>query len=386
MVLALLALLATAGCSDNTREQSAPTTADRAQRPQTIAAGAASPMTSRQRGQRRRLARSRGGARVSTIATGLEVPWDIAFLPDGRALVTERPGRVRLLTRDRRLRREPLARIAVSALGEGGLLGVAIDPRFGRRNDFVYLYLTTSSGIEVVRYRLQGLRLRRDATILDGIAAGAIHDSGRLRFGPDDRLYVSTGDAGQPELAQDAGSRNGKFLRLDPSEYRGDGGTPEVFSSGHRNAQGFAWEPGSRRLISTEHGPDGDDEVNNVTRGGNYGWPRARGREHDGFRAPLIVYPDSIAPSGATFVTLPRSRWSGDYLFAALRGEQLRRVRLDGRRVTINSALFAGRFGRLRAVTEAPDGSLFVLTSNRDGRGAPRSGDDRVLRIVPPAS
>ena len=332
-----------------------------------------------------RLARSSDGARVSTIVTGLKVPWDLAFLPDGRALVTERPGRVRLLTRERRLRREPLARLAVSAQGEGGLLGVAVDPRFGRGNDFVYLYFTTSAGMKVARYRLRGTRLRRDRTILAGIKAGAIHDSGRIRFGPDGRLYIATGDAGEPELAQSSRSRNGKYLRLDPKEYRGDGGRPEIFSRGHRNAQGFAWHPRSRRLISTEHGPDGDDEVNLVKRGGNYGWPRARGRSHGGFSAPLIVYRRAIAPSGATFVTLPRSSWSGDFMFAALRGEQLRRVRLDGCRVRLNRPLFTGRFGRLRTVVEAPDGSLYVLTNNRDGRGAPRRGDDRILRVVPPA-
>jgi len=122
-----------------------------------------------------------------------------------------------------------------------------------------------------------------------------------------------------------------------------------------------------------------------VTRGGNYGWPRARGSDHAGFRAPLIVYPQSIAPSGATFVSLPGSSWTGDFLFAALRGQQLRRVRLDGTRATLNRTLFAGRFGRLRTVVEAPDGSLFILTNNRDGRGSPRSGDDRILRVVPPA-
>jgi len=375
--LVVLPALAAAGCSDS-EGKGAGTTRVAKPTEQTTAARPA-------RSAKPRLARSPNGPRASTIATGLNVPWEIAFLPDGSALVTERPGRVRLLTRERKLRRRPLARISVSAEGEGGLLGVAIDPRFVQGNDFVYFYFTTSSGMKVARYRLRGTRLRRDATILDGIEAGPIHDSGRIRFGPDGRLYVSTGDAGRPELAQDPRSRNGKYLRLDPSEYRGDGGTPEIFSRGHRNAQGLAWQPRSGRLISTEHGPDGDDEVNLVTRGGNYGWPEARGRDHRGFRAPLIVYPTAIAPSGATFVTLPGSRWSGDYLFAALRGEQLRRVRLDGRRVTLNQALFAGRFGRLRTVVEARDGSLFVLTNNRDGRGSPRSGDDRILRIVPPA-
>ncbi len=382
-MLAVVAAMAATGCSKDDDQTAAASNAD----PSSTAIVPTTPRSAAAEagGEPRRLARSRGDARVSTVATGLEVPWEIAFLPDGRALVTERPGRVRLLTRDRRLRREPLARIEVSAQGEGGLLGVAIDPRFGEDNDFVYFYFTTASGMKVDRYRLQGTRLRRDATILDGIEAGAIHDSGRIRFGPDGRLYVSTGDAGRSELAQDPGSRNGKYLRLDKDEYRGDGGTPEIFSRGHRNAQGFAWQPRTRRLISTEHGPDGDDELNLVTRGGNYGWPRARGRDHGAFKAPLAVYPDAIAPSGATFVALPGSRWTGDYLFAALRGEQLRRVRFDGRRVTLNRALFRGRFGRLGTVVEAPDGSLFVLTNNRDGRGSPRSGDDRILRIVPPA-
>jgi len=380
-ILAVLPALTAAGCADGEGDEAA---AGRTAQP-TGSTAATQPATASQRSAPGRLARSRGDARVSTVATGLNVPWDLAFLPDGSALVTERPGRVRLLTVDRKLRRAPLARLAVSAQGEGGLLGVAIDPRFGEGNDFVYLYFTTASGMKLARYRLRGTRLRRDATILDGIEAGAIHDSGRIRFGPDGRLYVATGDAGQPELAQDPQSLNGKYLRLDPSEYRGDGGSPEIFSRGHRNAQGLAWQPRTGRLISTEHGPDGDDEINLVTRGGNYGWPEARGRDHGGFKAPLVVYPTSIAPSGATFVTLPGSRWSGDYLFAALRGEQLRRVGLNGRRVTRNQALFSGRFGRLRTVVEARDGSLFVLTSNRDGRGSPRGSDDRILRIVPPA-
>lgn len=341
--------------------------------------------TARKSTSKRKLARSSRGARVSTVATGLNIPWDIAFLPNGSALVTERPGRVRLLSSKRKLRSRSLARIRVSAQGEGGLLGVAIDPRFAR-NDFVYFYLTTSSGMRVDRYRLRGTRLRRSRTILNGIQAGPIHDSGRIHFGPDKRLYVSTGDAGQPGLAQDPDSLNGKFLRLDPREYRGDGGTPEIYSRGHRNPQGFDWQPRTRRLISTEHGPDGDDEINLIRRGGNYGWPIVRGRDHGRFRAPLALYTPSVAPSGATFVSLPGSSWTGDYLFAALRGTQLRRLSFDGARVTSNRALYEGRFGRLRTVVEAPDGSLFVLTNNRDGRGSPRRGDDRILRIVPPKS
>jgi glucose/arabinose dehydrogenase len=157
---------------------------------------------------------SAAAPRVTTVARGLSVPWEIAFLPDGRALVTERPGRVRLLTSNGRLQRRPVARVRVSAKGEGGLLGLALDPLFGRSNNFVYLYYTTASGMKLARYRFRGGRLRRDRVILGRIAAGPIHDSGRIAFGPDRRLYVATGDAGDESLPQRPRSRNGKFLRL----------------------------------------------------------------------------------------------------------------------------------------------------------------------------
>ena len=329
-----------------------------------------------------RLARTDGDPRVETVATGLEVPWDIAFLPDGRALVTERPGRVRLLDAGGELRGEPVARIDVAAQGEGGLLGLALDPQF-EDNRFVYLYLTAADGMRLARYRFEDGRLSEDAVILGEIQAGPIHDSGRIAFGPDERLYIATGDAGRPQLAQDPDSRNGKFLRMTPEQYRGDGGEAEIFSLGHRNPQGLDWEPGSGRLVATEHGPTGDDEINAIREGRNYGWPRVTGTDHGDFAAPLVVYRETIAPSGATFVTQPGSAWTGDLLVAALRGEQLRRVALEGDGDR-GEALFEGRFGRLRTVVEAPDGSLYVLTSNRDGRGDPVAEDDRILRIVPP--
>ena len=216
--------------------------------------------------------------------------------------------------------------------------------------------------------------------LVEGIAAAAIHDGGRIHFGPDGRLYISTGDAAQDDLAQDPDSLNGKILRVTPGE------RPEVFSLGHRNPQGFDWLPRRGLFVSDEHGPDGDDEVNVLREGANYGWPLARGEDHGDFEAPVAVYPDSIAPSGGTFVSLPGSEWTGDYLFGALVGEQIRRVRLDeSGAVTIDEALFEGDFGRVRTVVEGPDGALYALTSNRDGRGLPREGDDRILRIVPPA-
>jgi glucose/arabinose dehydrogenase len=325
-------------------------------------------------------------ARLETVATGLEVPWELAFLPDGSALLTERPGRVRRLSPDGELDPEPVAEIPVAAVGEGGLLGLAIDPDF-RRNRFVYLYRTTDSGNEVVRYRYEGGELKEEATILDGIAASSIHDGGRIRFGPDDRLYISTGDAGQDELAQEPGSLNGKLLAMEPGSYRsgGQGNPVEVVSLGHRNPQGFGWQPGTDRLYEDEHGPEGFDEVNLIEQNGNYGWPEAVGPDHDGFVAPLTTYEESIAPSGATFVELPGSEWTGDYLMGALVGEQIRRLRFDGREVVVDEPLFEDELGRVRTVVEGPDGALYALTSNRDGRGTPTADDDRVVRIVPPA-
>ena len=333
----------------------------------------------------RRPVRARGGPRVETVVTGLDTPWEIAFLPDGRALVTERPGRVRLLSPGGELRREPVAEIEVAAIGEGGLLGLAVDPRF-RINRFVYLYRTTRDDIEILRYRLDGEKLAGGRKILGGIDVGPIHDSGRLRFGPDERIYINTGDAGNPQVAQDRQSLNGKTLRMEPEAYRRDGGRAEIFTLGHRNGQGLDWQPGSGRLFETEHGPVGYDEINVLQPGDNYGWPDAVGDEQEGsrFHAPIAIYPEAIAPSGASFVTRPGSEWTGDFLVAALIGEQLRRLSLDGTRVIENEPLLEGRYGRLRTVREGPDGTLYVLTSNRDGRGEPVAEDDRILRIVPP--
>jgi glucose/arabinose dehydrogenase len=331
--------------------------------------------------------------RVTTVAKGLEIPWDIAFLPDGRALVTERPGRVRMLSRSGRLRRSPVARIPVSAFGEGGLLGVAVDPAF-RRNRFVYLYFTTLAGMRLERWRLAGGRLVREQGLVRGIASGSVHDSGRIEFSPGGRLFVSTGDAGQGTLAQEPKSLNGKFLVLTPRQYRGRRFVrPSIFSLGHRNSQGFAWQPGTGRMLATEHGPtgfdgpEGWDEVNVVRRGGNYGWPVAFGpSQPPPFIAPLRLYPEPLAPSGATFVRRRGSAWTGDFIFACLRGRQLRRLVLRDGAIAAEEPLLQDGYGRLRTVVEGPDGDLYVLTSNRDGRGEPVPGDDRILRVEPPRS
>jgi len=321
-------------------------------------------------------------SRLETVATGLEAPWEIAFLPDRSALVTERPGRVRLLGRNGKLDPDPVAEVEVAAFGEGGLLGLAVDPRF-RRNRFVYLYRSTDSGNEVLRYRFEGGKLTEDAVVLDGIEAGAIHNGGRMHFGPDGSLYVSTGETGNPGLAQDPDSLNGKILRL--ANPRGASARAEVVSLGHRNVQGFDWDA-QGRLFATEFGPDSDDEVNLIEEGKNYGWPEAQGEESENGSVPALVnYEDVIAPSGATFVSMPGSAWSGDFLFANLVGEQVRRVTIDGTEGKDTGSLFEGDLGRLRTVVEGPDGGIYALTNNTDGRGSPRDGDDKVVRIVPPA-
>jgi glucose/arabinose dehydrogenase len=332
--------------------------------------------------------------RVETVATGLEIPWEIAFLPGGRALVTERPGRVRVLTAGGRLLRRSAARVPVSALGEGGLLGLAVDPAFAS-NRFVYLYFTTGTGMRLERRHWTGSRLVYRASLIDGIRAGDVHDSGRIAFGPDRRLYVSTGDAGEPALAQDPASLNGKFLALTPAQYRGRGhARPRIVARGLRNSQGFDWQPGTGRLVANDHGPsgfdgpEGYDEVNAIVRSGNYGWPDVIGDDTGGglFTAPLRVYRDPIAPSGATFVSRAGSAWTGDYVLASLRGTQLRRLVLRGERVVREQRLLYGRYGRLRTIVEGPRGCLYVLTSNRDGRGYPTASDDRILRLRPPGA
>ena len=330
---------------------------------------------------------TRAGPGWRRSATGLEAPWEIAFLPDGRALVTERPGRVRLLERDLTLREEPIAEVEVAAIGEGGLLGAAVDPRF-RRNGFVYLYRTTNEGNEVVRYRFEGDGLADETVIAEGIAASAIHDGGRIHFGPDGRLYFSTGDAAQDDLAQDPQSLNGKILRLAPGQFRGAGGRPEVFSLGHRNPQGFDWQP--RR-------PPGRGRARAGRR--RRGERPARGRELR-MAARARRGPRRLRGPGGGLPGVDRTlgrhvrqpaRLGVDGRLPARRAGRASRsaacASTTSGRVTLDEALFEGEFGRVRTVVEGPDGALYALTSNRDGRGSPSArGRPRDPDRPPPAS
>jgi glucose/arabinose dehydrogenase len=328
---------------------------------------------------------------VETVATGLAVPWALAFAPDGRLFFTERGGQVRVIE-ESGLAPEPVAVLPVASVGESGLMGLALDPSFDQ-NGFLYV-MYTHAGLgglrnRVSRLRVTGNRAGGEQVILGDIPGAAIHDGGRLRFGPDGKLYVTTGDASDPEQAQSRESLAGKILRLN-----GDGSIPYdnpfpgslVYSLGHRNPQGLDWRPGSGQLFATEHGPTGNDEVNRIEAGANYGWPSIQGREQaSGMTSPLATFSPAVAPSGASFYNSDLiSEWKGSFFFATLRGRHLHRMVFtgDGSGVALSERLFEGRFGRLRDVVAGPDGVLYVATNNRDGRGDPGVEDDRILRIV----
>ena len=331
--------------------------------------------------------------RVEAVVTSLEVPWSIAFAPDGRLFVTERAGRVRILDLANSTSELALTLDDVYSQGEAGLLGLAMDPQFAQTR-LVYLYYTASTSggpmNRIVRYREAGGHLAERAVLLDGIPGATIHDGGRLRFGPDGLLYITTGDANAASLAQDLASLAGKILRIDrdgASARDNRFGSP-VYSSGHRNPQGLDWHPVSGDLWATEHGPTGNDEINVIQPGSNYGWPRIEGAETmTGMVAPVTFFDAAIAPSGASFYRGTRfPQFTGDLFVATLRGSHLLRLRIDAaspRRIATSERLIDGRFGRLRDVVSGPDGYLYVATNNRDGRGTPAAGDDRILRLVP---
>jgi aldose sugar dehydrogenase len=340
--------------------------------------------------------------RVETVATGLEVPWSIVFVPDGRVFVTERRGRIRVIEGGR-LRPEPFAAVAeVEPSGESGLMGLVLHPNFAE-NHLLYLSYAyrTSQGqrVRVVRYRETGSGLADPKVIVEDIPAAPNHAGCRLAFGPDGKLYVTTGDATERELAQRLDSLAGKTLRLgDDGSIPTDnpfvgqrGARPEIWTYGHRNSQGIAWQPGTGLMFQTEHGPSGfdgpggGDEVNIVERGKNYGWPLIHHRQsREGLESPILEFTPAVAPASGMFYTgsaFPALR--GNFLFGCLRGECIVRVVLDGRRVVSSERLLEGVYGRIRDVVQGPDGAIYFSTSNRDGRGSPVREDDRILKLVP---
>ena len=323
---------------------------------------------------------------TTVVAAGLEAPWDLVFTPDGEALVSERDSS-RLLSIDSSGNVEELQRLPENGTGEGGLLGIALSPNY-ESDGYIYAYYTTDTDNRVTRFRLG----EDPEPILTGIPVLTFHNGGRIAFGPDGNLYVGTGDAGDTSNSQDLNSLGGKILRVTP-----DGDVPAdnpfsnspIYSYGHRNVQGLAWDEGGQ-LYATEFGQNRYDEVNRIQPGGNYGWPAVEGE--GGFFAsgeyidPIATWATSEAsPSGAAILkngAIPQ--WEGSFFMAALRGQRLYRLALDpSGTVTEQEELLSGQAGRLRHVVQAPDGSLWVLTSNRDGRGTPIATDDRILRLAP---
>lgn len=346
--------------------------------------------------------------RVETVATGLEVPWSLAFLPDGRLVLTERPGRLRILdvSNGATLLVQHIQDVAPQLpRSEVGLMGLAVSPQF-ESDGLVYVSYTSPVGfglknvVERLRLRESGFERADAAPLIDHLPAGYVHDGLPLRFGPDGKLYASTGEATKAQQAQDLDYLGGKFLR-----FNADGTIPAdnpfpgspVWSLGHRNPQGFAFHPTRPDLLlATEHGSSfpldgtgGEDEVNRILPGRNYGWPLyRRDQTAAGFEPPWWQSGDeAIAPAGATFCTgslFPA--WRDAFLFVGLRGASLWVMQLaadgpDG--VADIDRGLRDQYARLRAIVEGPDGHIYMSTSNRDGRGTPGPDDDRILRLVP---
>ncbi|WP_053351397.1 PQQ-dependent sugar dehydrogenase [Leucobacter musarum] len=310
----------------------------------------------------------------SVVAEGLAAPWSIAFHGDTPVISERDSGRVLTLSSDGSTR-EITTVAGVTHGGEGGLLGLAV------RDDALYVYATRGSENQILRYPLSGaatgLGVGEPEVLVDGIPAGSTHNGGRLAFGPDGMLYATTGDAGDRESAQDPSSLGGKILRV-----TADGGVPDdnpvpgspVWTLGHRNPQGLAWAPDGT-MYASEFGQNTWDELNVIEAGNNYGWPEVEGRAGvAGFVDPVQQWtPEEASPSGIAV-------HDGHLWISHLRGSALRAVPLDD--LSASTVHFAGEFGRIRDAVETPDGRLWVLTNNTDGRGTPRAGDDRVLDVT----
>lgn len=326
----------------------------------------------------------------TVIATGLAVPWDVAFAPDGRTFVTERDsGRLLERRADGELD-EVHVFDDVDPAGEGGLLGVAVSPDW-EADGRLYVYYTGQADNRIVRLIPGGA----PEVVLDGIPKSNIHNGGRIAFGPDGMLYAGTGDAASSNLSARLDSLAGKILRMTP-----DGDIPDdnpledsyVYAWGLRNVQGIGWD-WAGRLWASDFGPDVDDEVNRIVPGGDYGWPAVTGFAGDAdFRDPAIVrQPPEASWSGlAIQIDGAIPQWEGSLFAAALRGQRLWRFTPgpDGDYVddqAFAETLYEETYGRLRHVAQAPDGSLWLLTSNRDGRlpRSPDEDDDRIIRIAP---
>jgi len=366
---------------------------------------------------------------VDTIARGLTVPWDVAFLPDGRALVSERPGRIRLVSARGTLDPEPWAHLEVYAHEEVGLMGMDVGRSASGR---LYLYVAATyrevprdswarraagawrrlvrtfdaerghpTTLRVLRIPVTGERAGPAEVVVEGLPAFMLHGGGALRFGPDGLLYVSNGDATEPSTAHDPRSARGKILRFNPEGEPApvrDGSLSPVFARGIRHVQGMDWDPETGQMFAIDHGPSGmaqegyrghRDELNAVGPGDHLGWPVVTGTTRGGpFTSALLQWTPAIAPAGMELYDGSVGEWAGSVFVTGLRGETLRRLRVsaggEGRwRVDCQETVIERDYGRLRLVRTAPDGSLWVGTSNGDGRGVPGPQGDLIVRLRP---
>ncbi|MEU1316376.1 PQQ-dependent sugar dehydrogenase [Streptomyces tibetensis] len=377
-VLAAAALLLTAGCSS---DEGGPSGKDDSASPSRTAPGSSAPP----RQAAEETPPARGSVKVvRTVAEGLDSPWGLAPLPGGGLLVASRDEGTIVRVDEKTGKKTELGAVpGVSAAGEGGLLGIALSPDYAS-DRMVYAYFTSASDNRIVRMiydgqKPSGEQLGAPDTVFKGIPKGFIHNGGRIAFGPDRMLYVGTGESGDTGLSQDKDSVGGKILRLTPEGEPAPGNPfPDspVYSYGHRNVQGLAWD-GKQRLFASEFGQDTWDELNAIKPGGNYGWPEAEGRSDDKrFRNPVDQWTTAEAsPSGIAHA-------EGSIWMAGLRGKRLWRVPLNGTAASAEpQAFLEDEYGRLRTVVAAGGDRLWLVTSNTDGRGSPKDGDDRILEL-----
>ena len=334
---------------------------------------------------------------VEEFVNGLEVPWSIVWTSGARMLVSERPGRIRVVENGKLLEKPLHTFPEVVSQAEEGLMSLAVHPQYAQ-NKYVYAVYAynTERGLwdTVVRFKDDGDSISDITTIINGIPAAQYHAGSRLAFGPDGKLYITTGDATVREIAQDLDNLGGKILRVnDDGTIPADNPFPNspVWSYGHRNPQGIAWDSNGN-MFETEHGPSGfdgpggGDEVNQIHKGLNYGWPLvSHGKSAEGVADPFLVFTPAEAPASAMVYSgklFPQ--FKDTIFFGSLRGENLMHVAWDPDPRSIKfERLFLNEYGRIRDVAEGPDGSIYFSTSNRDGRGSPAASDDRIFRIVP---
>jgi glucose/arabinose dehydrogenase len=335
--------------------------------------------------------------KIEAFAKDLEVPWSIVFTSDNRILVNERPGKLRVIENDKLLEAPLKTFDEVSNNSEEGLMGLAIDPDYSS-NKLIYIsYAYKTSGemqVKVVRFKDNGNSISDEKVILDNLPAAQYHAGCRLKFGPDKKLYITTGDAGERKFAQDLNKFHGKILRINS-----DGTIPAdnpfanspVWSYGHRNPQGIDWLPGTDIMWETEHGPSGfdgpggGDEVNVIQKGMNYGWPEVSHTDSkEGMISPILVFTPAEAPASGMFYRSGKiAEFKDCFLFGCLRGNGIIVVKIDpnDRTKALSFSKIATEYGRIRDITEGPDGFIYFSSSNKDGRGKIQNGDDKIYRI-----